>query len=313
MISQGVPEAEAVEALIKDMPRGRLKENLRLVLYRLKSGESLSASLSEFPRYFPEGYLSIVEAGERTGDLPRALGLACASIKRRDVSQQRIFLGILLPLVTTVICFGLIRFLQIFALPYLREMLDGISYYGQPPLEPVRLLHLFDGALIVFACLITPLLLLFFAAFYRPAFRSIMLYRFCNLLQIVLKAGLPLQDCHRLARKLFSGRSLRATGAVDRLFKKLYAGESVGKAFATTKYFRGELSWMIAAGESKDDIPGALSDAADFYDLKADSKLSLLFNVAPPVITIAIAIPIAIVAASVVACLRWYLNVELMT
>jgi type II secretory pathway component PulF len=72
------------------------------------------------------------------------------------------------------------------------------------------------------------------------------------------------------------------------------------------------LSWMVTAGESRGDIPGALSDAASFYDLKADSRLSRMFNVAPPVITIAIAIPVAIVSASIIAFLRWHLDVQLL-
>jgi len=307
LIAQGVPEVEAVEALLQDMPKSEFKNIIRLVCKKLKSGESLSASLSGFPaKIFPDGYLSIVEAGEMSGDLPQALELASAYVKRRDVSRQRIFLGIFLPLVTTVICFGALRSLQLFILPHLHEMVAGLSYRLPPP----RLLHLFDTALIVFACLMIPLLFLFFAVFYYPASKSVVLYRFCNLLQIVLRAGLPLQECHRLARKSFSGRSFRK--AVDKLFGKLRGGESVSNAFAAARYFRGELTWLIAAAESNGDIPAALSDAADIYNVKADSKLSHLFNIAPPIITIAIAIPIAILGASLFTFLRWGLDVGLL-
>ncbi len=309
LIAQGVPEVEAVEALLRDMPSSRLKEIVSLVSDRLKSGRSLSASLSGFPRYFPEGYLSIIEAGEKSEDLPWALELASAFVNTRDVSRQRIFLGVFLPLMTTVICFAAIRLFQNFIFPYLHEMVDGFSYHGLLP-QPPRLLHLFDTALIVFACLIIPLLSFFFAIFYYPACKSVVLYRFCNLLRLVLEARLPLVECHRLTRRTSSGRSFRR--AVDQLLKKLDSGESMGSAFATTPYFRGELCWMVTAGESKADIPGALADAADFYNVKADSKLSHLFNIAPPVVTIAIAIPIAILGASLFALLRWGLDVGLL-
>ncbi len=309
LVARGVPEVEAVEALLKDMPETRFKEVVEQVSDGLKMGQPLSTSLSGSPRHFPDGYLSIIEAGEKSGDLIRALEFASAYLKRRDVSRQRIFLGIFLPLFTTVVCFGVMWFMQIFILPRLHEMFAGLPY-DAPLLPPPSLLHRFDTALIVFACLIVPLLFLFFAVFYYPASKSVVLYRFCNLLQVVLKAGLPLEECHRLARRVFSGYSFRS--AVDQLFRKLDRGESMGNAFATTPYFRGELSWIIAAGESKGDIPGALSDAADLYGLKADSKLSYLFNIAPPVITIAIAIPIAILGASLFAFLRWGVQVELL-
>ncbi len=309
LIEQGVPEVEALEAILEDMPRSRLKVRLRRVLYRLRRGQSLSAALSGFPRHFPEGYVSMVEAGERMGDLPRALALASEFAKRRDVSRQRIFLGIFFPVFTTVFCFGVLRFLHVFVLPYLHEMTNGLWYSGGPPLAPPRMYGLFDMAMVVFACLIVTLLVLFAAIFYGPASKSIVLSRFCTLLQLVLRARLPLEECHRLARRVFSGRRFR--GAVDRLFQKLYAGTSVAEAFGSTKYFCGELSWMITAGESRGDVPGALSAAASFHDLRADSKLSSLFNIAPPIITIAIAVPVGIVTASVVAFLRWYLDVEL--
>lgn len=310
LVEQGVPEVEAVEAILEDMPGSRLRERLRLVLNRLKRGESLSTALSGFRRHFPECYVSIIEAGERMDDLPKALEIASEFVRRRDVSRQRIFLGIFLPVLTTVICLGALRFLQVFALPHLDEMLDGLWYNAAPHLSPPRMHRLFDTALIVLACLMVPLLLLFSAVFYCPASRSIVLSRFCRLLHLVLRAKLPLEECHRLSRGLFSGRAFRR--AVDQLFKKLYAGESMARSFATTRYFRGVLSWMVTAGERRGDVPGVLSDAASLYDLKADSRLSTLFNIAPPVITIAIAIPVAIVSASVIAFLRWFLDVELL-
>jgi type II secretory pathway component PulF len=224
-------------------------------------------------------------------------------VKRRDVSRQRVFLGIFFPVFTTVICFGVLRFLQLIVLPYLREMIEDLSYNGGTLVSSPRMFGLFDMALILFACLIVPLLFLFAVIFYCPASKSIVLSRFCTLLELVFRARLPLEECHRLARRVFSGHRFRR--AVDRLFQKLYAGTSVAEAFGSTKYFCGELSWMVTAGESTGDVPGALSDAASFHGLRADSKLSSLFNIAPPIITIAIAVPVGIVAVSVVAFLRW--------
>ena len=310
LVEQGLPEVESVEAILEDMPRSRLRERLRLVQYRLKRGESLSTALSGFRRHFSECYVGIIEAGERMDDLPKGLELASEFVRRRDVSRQRIFLGIFLPVFTTVICLAALRFLQVFALPYLHEMIDGLWYNGGADLSPPGMYRLFDTALIAFACLMVPLLLLFSAIFYLPASRSIVLSRFCRVLHLVLRARLPLKECHRLSRRVFSGRGFRR--AVDQLFKKLYAGESMATGFATTRYFRGVLSWMVTAGERRGDVPGVLSDAASLYDLKADSRLSTLFNIAPPVITIAIAIPVAIVSASVIAFLRWNLDVALL-
>lgn len=307
LVSQGVPEVEALEVLLRDMPAGRLKRVIGVVSGRLKSGSPLCVSLSGFPRYFPDGYISIVEAGEKAGDLPRALELASAYVKKRDISRQRLLLGIILPLMTTIICFSVMRLLQLWLLPDLQEMLAGYAYEAPAPSLPPQPLRLFDAAIVGFASLIVPLLLFFFAVLYYPAAKSVVLYRFCNLLQIALRARLPLEECHRLSRKVSPTRPFRR--AVERLFKKLYNGESLTNAFATTSYFRGELSWMIASGESRGDVPGALSNAADFYDVRADSKLSLLFNIAPPVITVAIAIPVAMLGVSLFRFLRWMLDV----
>jgi type II secretory pathway component PulF len=75
LIEQGVPEVEALEAILEDMPRGRLPVRLRRVLYRLRRGQSLSTALSGLTRYFPDGYISMIEAGEKINDLPKALEL----------------------------------------------------------------------------------------------------------------------------------------------------------------------------------------------------------------------------------------------
>jgi len=305
LIAQGVPEGEAVEALLEDMPGGRFREAVSRVASRLKSGLSLSSSISSFPRYFPEGFVSIVEAGEKSGNLPRTLELASAYLKRRDVSRQRIFLGIFLPLLTAFVCFGVMRFCQLMLLPAL-EGTQAVYSNDDVAISPApQLTYLFDAALVVFGCLMAVVLILFYAVLYYPAWKSVVLYRFCSLLQIVMEGGLPLEECHRLARKGFSGVSFRVKGAVDKLFKRLYRGESLADAFAKTRFFQGVLSWMIAAGERKADIPGALSQAAAFHEGRADAKMSLLFNVGPPVLTIAIAIPIAILGISFFGSLRW--------
>ncbi len=309
LIAQGVPEGEAVEALLRDMPRGRFKEAVRRVASRLKSGLSLSSSLSGFPRYFAEGFVSIVEAGEKSGDLPRALELASAYLKRRDVSPQRIFLGIFLPVLTTFVCLGVMQFWQLMLLPALEGTQADFSSEGMAISAAPQLTRLFDTALIVFGGLMVSLLIVFFAVLYYPARRNVTLYRFCSLLQILLEGKLPLEECHRLARKGFSGVSFRVKRAVDNLFKSLYRGETMADAFARTRYFRGVLSWMIAAGERKGEIPGALSQAAAFHEIRADSRLSLLFNVVPPVLTIAIAIPVAILGMSLFGFLRWVVDV----
>ena len=128
LIEQGVPEVEAVDALVRDMPKTGLRQITREVSDRLKSGQSLSASLSGFPRHFPDGYLSIIEAGEKSGDLPQALALASTYVKRQDVSKQRIFLGILLPVATTVIFFSALKFFQDLMLPRLQALMSGFSH-----------------------------------------------------------------------------------------------------------------------------------------------------------------------------------------
>ena len=139
LIASGVPEAEAVRAILNSMPEGRFGRALRRrlnnlgfktvvrlfwrfprvlkqLLTRLESGFRLSEALRAFPNYFPPSYVSIIAAGEQSDDLPGAVPLALDTLRHHEGRMDRFFLGVTAALVGAAFCFALYRFLDLYIL-----------------------------------------------------------------------------------------------------------------------------------------------------------------------------------------------------
>ena len=153
LLANGVPEAEAVGAILTNMPEGRSSRWLRpgltnlglktpanlfwrfprvlqRVLARLENGNSLSQALRGFPKYFPAAYVAIVRAGERSGDLPATLKVAGDSLRRPDVRIDRLVLGIMIPVIAVGLAYVQLTFLGRYVWPKFMEIGWGFEESG---------------------------------------------------------------------------------------------------------------------------------------------------------------------------------------
>lgn len=325
LLANGVPEAEAVGVILDNMPEGRRSKWLRQrlhnlglkspanlfwrfrrvlqkVLERIESGHSLSQAMISFPKYFPASYVAILAAGEHGGDLPEAMRVAGESLRRHDVRMDRVLLGIMIPPIAVGYVYLQLKFLGHNIWPMLTEMEIGWSV--DPMLNWVmdRLLSLYTVALVT-------LLLLFAAFFLYPAFKNLALYRFCLLMNTMLRARVPLEECRELCVRLSSGSSYQ--GAVEDLFGQVAQGRDLAAAMGSIRYFPQELKWIVASGHFRGDVSGAFSSAADVLRNKADTKLARMLDMGPPLLTVLTAIPVGILAFGVFSFFKSIAEVSL--
>jgi type IV pilus assembly protein PilC len=73
MINAGISIVKALRILMDQTENGHMKLIIKEIVERIESGSSFSQALAEFPKYFTEAQIGMVEAGEASGRMNQTL------------------------------------------------------------------------------------------------------------------------------------------------------------------------------------------------------------------------------------------------
>ena len=142
-LSAGVPILQSLEDLIKESEKPGFKKIIEDIARNIQAGSSFSDALSKHPKVFSELYISIVKAGEATGNVDKVLEDLVAFLEWQesiamDVKQATIYpafiLTAVISLVVLLMTFVFPRFTVIFErtnapLPLPTRIVMGMSNY----------------------------------------------------------------------------------------------------------------------------------------------------------------------------------------
>ena len=314
MVRQNLPMAQGVEMLAEDAT-GRPREMLHCLRDHLYQGFSLSEAMHLQPRYFPLEYVSIVRAGERSGNLGEVLEEL--RIKPQDIFHilwkmilNPLFYPLgywcLLAFVIAVISFGIIPLFNQIVSDFQSEDFQ-IAYSGifSPKAQSVvvRSAYLlgFISALFILYALFWFLLRffsrsaqIFFRKFLdtfklliplgRRMEKEVLLWRFATVSSLCLRAGISLpevlRECSEMTTDIiFSRKLLRLVNLVE-------GGTSFSEALKKVGGFPHLFIGQVAAAERSGDLPQALARLALDSREKAAHYLRVLDNTLIPVFTL---------------------------
>ncbi len=141
MLSSGVVLSEAVESVAAQSDAGMFQEILYDISDRLQNGESLSVTLSTYPKVFTPMFIGMVESSESTGKMPEMFDVLRQYIESEIETKKQIKGAMIYPLImlimavvatTTLLFFVLPKFAKIYesrdqALPAITQFLMNCS------------------------------------------------------------------------------------------------------------------------------------------------------------------------------------------
>ncbi len=300
LLKQRIPLAEAVGIILKDIPPRKFRAVASSIHSDLQKGERLSSALSKFPRYFPSAYTSFIAAGEQTENLPTAVDHLADYLKHRDISLDKLILAVYFPITFLFGVFLILNALAIVVAP--KFLLIFEDYAAEIPKSSAALFFSFftiknlPFLTLIYLFLIIISVSIFYSLYYYQGRKSLFLFKFSTIMKMLFNSNLPIAQQRRIILDNFRG--VLFNHAVSRSFDRIESGESISAAFEKSRYFPQTFKWLLATGEARGDIPAAFADIAKFYDIKADTKFSLLINILPPVLVIITAIIVGIVAVA---------------
>lgn len=293
LIRTGLPIVNALDTITEKSKANELHSILQQVRYDVSTGESLSEAFAKYPRHFSGIYLSALQAGERSGDIPDALSKHSDYLKKIMALRRKLVTASVYPLILSIASIAVLLLMLVWVVPSFTQ-----TYFeSDTPLPAITtLLITFSNALrsyFVYLILAGIALLIGFQWAKRQEvfgvrFDQLMLnlpytgriYRsyatalFTRTVAMILSAGAPLIESIGLAAGALNNRFLQAQTAA--VVARITEGAGFSEALEETGEFPHLAVRMIAAGESGGELEQVLLDAADFYDDEVDVMLSAL-------------------------------------
>ncbi len=304
LVRAGVPILEGLSDLRDTVDNRRLREVTAAMIEGIEGGKNLSQAMAEFPFVFSPVFVSLIRAGEESGQLTRVLAKIIENLKWQD--EQAAYTKQLLtyPAIVTVFIFLALFFLMMFVVP---KLVSFLTTMGQTlPLQTRALIAtskffteywyvvLFVpmlasiGGVVAFKtnphfaervdemCLNLPLV--------GPVLKKLIITRVCNVFSIMYASGITVLDCVRSTENVAGNRAVaRAMREAGRMIAD---GGGISRSFATTGLFPPLVVRMLRVGENTGALETALDNVSYFYTRDVAESVQRLQAMIMPVITI---------------------------
>jgi type IV pilus assembly protein PilC len=304
LMKAGIPLLKALQIIYAQLPDGKFKENIELVIRDIQEGKSFSESLSFSPKFFSLFYINMIKTSEVSGNLVGTLKeLSQHLIQNRRISRQvqsafmypAFILIITIVILAALLMVVLPTFTRIFAdfggkLPTITLLLIGLSKFT------VRWGWLFLLSLIVAAGAMSLLYRkttggrrIFNIAIWRlPLFgrliKTIEIAMFCRILGTMLSSGVTLVKSLEVLFETTQSALLRQ--ALEDIRDKVEQGKNLSLAMEESGIFALTLVKMIQVGEESGKIAELFLDAAEDYEEEVSFLVSGLLSLLEPVLIV---------------------------
>lgn len=316
ILSSGIPITEGLADLAQASEHAKLQAVIADILASINAGSSLSAAFERHPKVFDTLYVSIVRAGETSGNLDRVLAdlgvfLEWKADLRRDVIQAMIY-----PTMVLVAIGGLVILLATVVFPQFATVLNQSK--GPIPV-PTQILFFLSslfrkGWWIMLALLLAMITSLWmwirtpkgrakYDAFRLriPVFgvlaRDIALSRFCHFFQILFSAGVDISQTLTIVEALIGNVVLAE--ATREVRNQVRAGNSLSASLSGTGQFPTMVVRMFHIGEQSGQLVGSLEKACRYYDKGIPATIKKVFSILEPMLYIFLAFIVLTVALAI--------------
>ncbi|MCH6584393.1 MAG: type II secretion system F family protein, partial [Proteobacteria bacterium] len=250
----------------------------------IEGGMRLSQAMAEHPHVFEKVFVSLVNAGEKSGKLQEVFLHLTNTLKWEDEMASQTKQVLIYPAFVLVIVIGVAFFLMIYLVPQLTGFIKNM---GQTlPLHTKALL--FVSSIFVqywYVMLIVPVIAFAIIKFmvahnprarYRlddlklklwpigPILKKIILARFANFFAMLYASGISILECIAICRNIAGNVVIEES--LTQAGREIEEGKNLTQSFQSTNIFPPLVLRMLRVGEATGALDKALLNVSYFYD-----------------------------------------------
>ena len=103
MLKSGLPASRALRTLALQASNNKFKRTLAKITREIEKGKSISESMAQYPKIFSDIFVSMIQAGEQSGQLETVLKELTRQLKRSHQIKSKVKGALMYP-ITILIC-----------------------------------------------------------------------------------------------------------------------------------------------------------------------------------------------------------------
>jgi type IV pilus assembly protein PilC len=316
MIGAGLSLMESLEVLAAQADTPGLKRTCEVVIAELRGGADLSASMEACPKAFSPLYVSMVRAGEASGQMDVILERLADYVEASEALRREVRSAMTYPVISLVLVLGITAFLMLGVVPTFRDVFDqlgvdlpGITLFvlnssdwmqANWPLVFGAAAGLGIGTWI-FRRTESGQLFFDHLALRAPIFgemaRKIALARFSRTFSTLIRSGVPIMGTLDIVADTAGNRVVSNVVRASR--ESVKNGNMLSEPLAEAPVFPPMVVRMIAIGERSGALEQLLEKIAEFYDSQVKAQIKAMTSLIEPLLISFMGVMVGVVVLSV--------------
>lgn len=301
MVGAGLALLESIDVLGSQAETPGLRQVCEKIGSDLRGGSDLSSAMETCPRAFSPLYVSMVRAGEASGQMDVILERLADYLEASQALRREIKAAMTYPVISLVLVLGITAFLMLGVVPTFRQVFEGLGT-KLPALTEFTLntsawlkanwFYVVAGSFGAFFGLTvlkkTPRGELVFdhfslrAPIFGPIVRKIALARFSRTFATLIRSGVPIMATLDIVSAT-SGNKV-VSNCVDAAKESVRNGQLLSDPLMQSKVFPPMVTRMIAIGERTGALEQLLEKIAEFYDAQVKAAIKSLTSLIEPLL-----------------------------
>ncbi len=303
LISAGLPLEASLATLSEQTEDKKLSQVLSQVREKVSEGGSLANSLKDHKNVFSDIYISIVGAGEASGNLDVVLLRLADFLEKQASLRSKVRSAFVYPIFMFIIGSGVLAFMMTFVIPKITKIFEesqkALPYSTVILINTSNFITEYYYLIFIFLVGLAYILLRYIKtdkgkeqkdrlSLKIPIFgkinRMVILARVTRTLGTLLSSGIPLLDALRIGGEV-SGNQVYIN-SLQNVSENVKEGTSLARPLEQSGVFPPMMTRMIAVGEQTGELEEMLNKVADSYDQQVETTLSALTSLLEPIMIV---------------------------
>ena len=304
MVRSGIPIIDGLRDMRDTIDSPRFREVLTIMTEDMEAGNVLSQCMATHPDVFDRVFVSLIRAGEQSGQLPEIFKNLADTIRWQDelISQTRRLL--MYPALTLVVVLAVMAALLIFLVPQIAQLFKSMGM--ALPMQTRALLAVSGVAkdfwlpilllpTIAVITLVVTVRRSSKAAYFwdyaklrlpivGPIIQKIILSRFANVFGLMYRSGITVLDAIRISEEVVGNRVV--ADGLNRAVQQIAAGDGMTESFNNLGLFPPLVIRMLRVGEATGGLDVALANVTYFYNRDVKDSVDKGMKMLGPAMTL---------------------------
>tara|TARA_Y100001936_G_C16009514_1_gene632701 strand:+ start:172 stop:1383 length:1212 start_codon:yes stop_codon:yes gene_type:complete len=303
LLKGGLPLESSLTSIGQESKSNVEKEQLLKISTLLKEGKSFSDSLREFPQSFSRLFISLIQAGESSGNLSSSLESLSNYLERKEKIKNEVLGALVYPLVLSIVALSIISLLLILVVP---NIVNQFSTSNQElPFLTIALISIsnfISSYYFLSFLIITMSIFLYFRIYHQnsftkfidktllkiPYFNNLLVQadvsRFLNSMSLLRNGGIGVLDSISISTETIANAYLKEEFSSN--LSKVEEGTSFAEALKGIEFIPSLVIQMVASGERGGELEEMLSKTSDYLDQEFQQSSKIMISILEPIIVV---------------------------